>query len=537
MSKFNRPGAYTAHSPVTTTRPTTTYEGGAAWLRDEKSELVMLAVVNMASEDTFYESAQQRDSRYATLVRTVAVSDPKWFLSFVTWLRGEANMRSASLIAAAEGVKARLDTESIRLDSFAELTGVNRQIVAAPLFRPDEPGEFLAYWTQKFGRNIPKPVKRGVADAVRRLYTERSLLKYDTASHAWRFGDVIDVVHPAPADDRRVWQGDLFKHALDRRRGRDMEVPLTLPMIRDNLLLRSTSDPLLWLDQETLRRAGMTWEDVLSAQGGKVDKDKLWEAMIPSMGYMALLRNLRNFDEAGVSDDVAAKVCERLADPAQVAGSRQFPFRFLSAYRAAPSDRWGHALGKALHHACSNVPAFKGRTLIVVDTSGSMTGPVSARSVVRHVDVGALFGVALAVGGADVDLVGFANGSFRHPLVKGASVLKQAEAFTKRIGEVGHGTETAAALRSNFEGHDRVVIISDMQAFRDYGWSPTPGRSVSDAVPANVPMFGINTTGYAQTSIDTSKPNRYEIGGFSDKLFTMIDLLGRGRDADWPWER
>jgi hypothetical protein len=535
MSKFNRPGAYTAHSPVTTTQETTTYEGGAAWLRDEKSELVMLAVVNMANEDTFYESAQKRDSRYAVLVRMVAVSDPKWFLSFVTWLRGEANMRSASLIAAAEGVKARLYLPAF--DSLLELTGVNRQIVAAPLLRPDEPGEFLAYWTQKFGRNIPQPVKRGVADAVRRLYTERSLLKYDTASHAWRFGDVIDVVHPAPADDRRAWQGDLFKHALDRRHGHDLEIPDSLRMVRNNLLLRAAGPASReWLDPEVLQQAGMTWEDVLSAQGGTMNKAKLWEAMIPSMGYMALLRNLRNFDEAGVSDDVAAGVCERLADPAQVAGSRQFPFRFLSAYRAAPSDRWGHALGKALHHACSNVPEFKGRTLVLVDTSGSMERSVSARSVIRHVDVGALFGVALAVRGADVDLVGFADGSFRHPLVKGASVLRQAEAFTKRVGEVGHGTETVAALRGHLDGHDRVVIVSDMQAFRDYGWAPTAGRSVSEAVPANIPVFGINTTGYAQTSIDTSKPNRYEIGGFSDKLFTMIDLLGRGRDAAWPWE-
>ncbi|MGX1244870.1 hypothetical protein RKD46_005974 [Streptomyces pseudovenezuelae] len=49
-------------------------------------------------------------------------------------------------------------------------------------------------------------------------------------------------------------------------------------------------------------------------------------------------------------------------------------------------------------------------------------------------------------------------------------------------------------------------------------------------------MFGINTTGYAQASIDSGKPNRYEVSGFSDKLFTMIDLLSRGREAGWPWE-
>ncbi|GDY41503.1 hypothetical protein SANT12839_023850 [Streptomyces antimycoticus] len=77
-----------------------------------------------------------------------------------------------------------------------------------------------------------------------------------------------------------------------------------------------------------------------------------------------------------------------------------------------------------------------------------------------------------------------------------------------------------------------------MQAFAD----ARGGRSVpvSEAVQARVPVFGVNTTGYAATSIDTGRPNRYEIGGFSDKLFTMVGLLSesdRGGRVAWPWER
>jgi TROVE domain len=48
---------------------------------------------------------------------------------------------------------------------------------------------------------------------------------------------------------------------------------------------------------------------------------------------MALLRNLRNIIEARVSAEHIEKVCTRLADPYQVAKSKQFPFRFMSAYR------------------------------------------------------------------------------------------------------------------------------------------------------------------------------------------------------------
>jgi hypothetical protein len=533
MAKFNtRAARPAARGPVTTTGITATYEGGAAYTRDVKSDLVLLAVTNMVGEDTFYESAGGRDNRFAALVRAVAVADPGWTAAFVAWLRTGAGMRSASLVAAAAAVDARLT---------AGLHGENRQIVDAALHRPDEPGEFLAYWTARHGRRIPKPVKRGLADAVQRLYSERALLKYDTGSKGYRFADVIDLVHPAPADGK-PWQGDLFRHALDRRHNRDTELPAGLRTIAANTALRAdaAADPSVLLDADRLRAAGMTWEDVLSLAGSALPKARLWESVAPSMGVMALIRNLRNFDEAGVSDEAAEAIARRIGDPATIAESRLFPYRFLSAYRAAPSLRWGHALDKALAASCVNVPALPGRTLVLVDTSGSMQSCVSAKSVVRHVDIAALFAIVLAHRGAAVDLVGYANGYFHHPLTPGGSVLRAIDAFDRRIGEVGHGTETVAALKATYRGHDRVVLISDMQAFHYPGavGSGDRGRgvSVSEAVPAGVPMFGINTSGYAATGIDSSRPNRYEIGGFSDKLFTMMDLLGRGREAGWPWE-
>src|SRR5690606_14590517 len=130
---------------------------------------------------------------------------------FLPWLRDEANLRTAPVVAALEAVKARLD---------AGLDGGNRRLVASVLRRPDEPGEALAYWISTYGRAVPTPVKRGIADAVRRLYGERALVKYDTATRGFRFGDVLDLVHPAP-DPAKPWQGDLFRHALDRRHRRD----------------------------------------------------------------------------------------------------------------------------------------------------------------------------------------------------------------------------------------------------------------------------------------------------------------------------
>jgi hypothetical protein len=527
MSKFNIAGIKNAlgRGPIAAeaTPSGRTHEGGAGFAHDAKSELFLLAVTNFAGEDTFYEKAADRDRRYADLVGLVAVDDPDWTARFLRWLRTSANMRSASLIGALEAAKAMRD---------AGVPG-GRAIVESVLQRADEPGEALAYWMSTHGRAVPKPVKRGVADAAARLYNERSLLKYDTASHGFRFGDVIDLTHPAPAGGN-AWQGGLFAYALDRRHGRDSAPAASLAVLTANATLRQTAaeDPGALLDTGALARAGMTWEDVLSLGGGALDKARLWTALIPTMGYMALLRNLRNFDEAGVGDDVAARVCARLSDPAEVARSRQFPFRFLSAYEQAPSLRWGPALDRALQLSLANLPALPGRSLILVDTSASMsTGGFSRRSTVSPVKAAAIFGVALAARGERVDLHGFADGVFRHDVPAGASVIREVDRFVARVGEVGHGTRIADSVRATLRGHDRVFVISDMQTF-------VPGYGtgdVTEVVPGGTPLYGFNLGGYRRTAFDAGATNRIEFGGLTDATFRMVPLLEAGRNADWPF--
>ncbi|GIH28665.1 RNA-binding protein [Acrocarpospora phusangensis] len=526
MSKFNSRNTRAAvFSPVATEAVPTgrTHEGAPGFVRDAKGELFLLAVSNMVGEDTFYEKADARDARFRELVHRVAVEDLDWMSRFLPWLRGTANMRSAPVVAALESVRARLA---------AGRHGGNRELVAGVLQRADEPGEALGYWMSRYGRTIPKPVKRGVADAVRRLYTERNLAKYDGESRGFRFADVIDLVHPAPDAGKVSWQGDLFAHALDRRHGRDNPIPESLRMLRaraELLALPVEERRTVLIDTARLASAGMTWESLAGWLQGPMDA-QAWEAIIPSMGYMALLRNLRNFDEAGVGDEAAAAVIAKLSAPDEVARSRQLPFRFYSAYQQAPSLRWGHALDRALTLATGNLPAFGGRTLVLVDTSGSMsTGAISARSTISPVQAAALFGVALAAKGEQVDLYGFATGVFRHKIGKRASVLKEVEKFCDRVGEVGHGTQIGDSVRATYKGHDRVVILSDMQTMSGYG------GNVTEAAPQHIPMYGFNLQGYRHAAMRTGSGNRHEFGGMSDATFKLIPLLETGNSAGWPF--
>ncbi|MFD8719733.1 TROVE domain-containing protein [Streptomyces sp. NPDC059629] len=525
MARFNTKAARAQPtSRVTSTgRVLRTYQGGRGRERDARSELFLLAISHFVSQQTFYESGADRDDRFAGLVRELAVTDPDWTAGLLGWLRGEGNMRTASLVGAAEYVHARLAVGATGGPS-------NRQVVASVLQRPDEPGELLAYWTATYGRAVPKPVKRGIADAVRRLYHGRSLLKYDTASKGYRFGDILNLVHAAPDPDK-PWQGELFRYALDRRHNPDTAVPpgsspvlaahrelMGLPVERRRAVVTAPGGA------ERLAAAGLTWEALAGWLQGPMDK-AAWEAVIPSMGTMALVRNLRNFDEAGVSDEAAAEVAARISDPAEVARSRQFPFRYLAAYRHAPSLRWSYPLERALGHSLANVPALPGRTLVLVDRSGSMFySRLSERSQLNRADAAAIFGTALALRAADADLVEFGTTNKRLDFDRAESVLK----ILGRFGDLG-GTDTTSAIRAHYRGQDRVLIVTDEQYTYNRHGDPT------QQVPAHIPVYTWNLAGYRAGHGPSGKANRHTFGGLTDAAFRMVPLLEAARDADWPW--
>ncbi|MFF9014277.1 TROVE domain-containing protein [Streptomyces sp. NPDC014870] len=523
MARFNlRATRARATSPVTSAAPARTHQGGTGVLRDPRSELFLLAVANFVTQKTFYESGEERDDRFAALVRKLAVEDPEWTAGLLGWLRRDAHMRTASLVGAAEYVRARLDAG-------VETGPTNRQVVDSVLLRADEPGELLGYWTATYGRNIPKPVKRGVADAVRRLYSAKSLLKYDTESKGYRFGDVLNLVHATPHPEK-AWQGELFRYALDRRHHPETAVPpeagtvltahralMALPVEERRAVVTGPGGA------ERLAAAGMTWEALAGWLQGPMDA-AAWEAVIPSMGAMALLRNLRNFDQAGVSDEVAARVAARVADPAEVAASRQFPFRYLAAYRHAPSLRWAYPLERALGHSLANVPALPGRTLVLVDRSGSMWSRLSNRSELNRADAAAVFGTAVAMRAAEADLVEFGTSSRTVTYQAGESVLKVLD----RFGDLG-GTNTTEAVRAHYKGHDRVLIVTDEQAAYSHRGDPTA------QVPDQVPVYTWNLAGHRVGHAPSGTGRRHTFAGLTDAAFRMVPLLEAGGRADWPW--
>lgn len=486
-------------------KTTTNADGFAAFKRTPKSDLFLLALGRFFGESSYYE--KDATKRFVDLVHKVTKSDPEWVQNFLRYLRHDANIRTSAIVGAVEYVRAG---------------GPNgRTVVRSVISRGDEPAEMLAYFINNYGKRIPQPIKRGIADSAERLYNERNFARWDSSSAAVRMADVIELTHPRPETD---WQSDLFRYAIEDRHGRATFDGKNLPSLFARSQCRTRED---WLGELTTGNPTISWENVSSAGGGKMTADE-WLSCYEHMGYMAKLRNLRNLDMAGVSVKDKRAIGEALANPEAVAKSRQLPMRFLSAYKAVQNDVWASYLSEALDHSLANVPTVKGKWLVLVDASGSMASPMSDKSGLSYYDAAIVFAAAFAkVNNAVIHTY---SNMLSIPYVpsKAKSTLQVVNDLNKRNFWMGGGTSTAPCLRQAYNDgdFDHVLLLTDEQ----YNWGGSPSASV----PKSVPLYTFNLAGYraSQSEIDL---NRVTVGGLNDSAFTMIATI-EDMKQKWPWE-
>lgn len=509
-----------ANTPVnTTTGRAFTAEGGMGWQRTPKGELFLAAVTSL-NEDTFYETADKRAQRIQALAASPEiVNSPEWTLGMVRWLRQEVGLRSITGVVAMTVVKARLD---------AGLTGTNRQIIEAAISRLDEASDMIAGWMSLYGRNIPSCVRRGVADALRVRLSERSYLKWAGRMNAGSvtLRDVINLTHPKP---KNSVQEALIKLVLDEsygKKGDDKQLPTIrayrqfLAMDRD-AQIRALTGPDA---KDVIRKAALTHE-VIAGAIGTIPAD-VWETLVPEMGYMALRMNLRRIEASGASRALIATINERLSDVDEAAKSRTMPVAFYAAYKNAPLA-FAAALQDAANASLENVPALKGRTLVLLDRSGSMSYPMSAKSSLSCQDTANVFASALAIRGESVRVVAF-DDHMEDVKVASTDLLRVVDQMPTARG-CTYTPDAVAYAHKKGEKYDRIIILTDEQ-YR--------GGSVDNALDTyapRVPVFTWNLAGYATAQME-ARQGRWTFGGLSDKGFQMIPLLERGIGQSWPWE-
>lgn len=494
---------------------TQTHEGGIGYTNgDPRTELFNAAVSGLLA-DGFYESASESLTRLRHLTADACANYPEWVAQFIPWLRNSANLRSASVVLAVEYAAAGLPG--------------SRSVIDAACQRADEPGEMLAYWHSFHGRNVPSRVKRGLSDACQRLYTERSAARWDGSGKGYRFGDVLEIIHAKPVDAK---QSTLYRFLLDRRRHSVEQAPESLAATRTlrRFMDAPTELRASWRDGGEPLPSLLSWERLAAATPGGLDA-AWWSTLIMSgqLGAFALLRNLNNIDRAMVVDPaVVAEVKRRLSDPGEIKAARLLPYRFLTAYKASESDRWRETLEAGADIALTNLPAFSGRTAIMVDCSGSMLDAVGAgksRQPLSLTDLAAFVAEALARR-CDSAAIYCYETTILHTITPKphVGVLKAASRpeYTPR-----GGTRTWACIDAvnASESFDRFVVLTDEQT------------GDSDSGQVQRPVVTWNLAGYGQHQAHHGTRNRFLVSGYSDSaLQTLPDVILHGSTGRWPWE-
>lgn len=234
-----------------------------------------------------------------------------------------------------------------------------------------------------------------------------------------------------------------------------------------------------------------TWETQLSELGQKSfapQEEKkaavkaLWEDLIDSgkVGYMALLRNLRNILQAQVSPAHIEKVAGIISDQGKVENSKQLPFRFLAAYKELTDVRSEHtgtlfsALEEAVKASVANLEGFGPDTgvLVAADVSGSMFSPVSARSSVMNYDIGILLSMLLKSKCSSV-ISGMFGDTWEVMDLPQENILANTIRMQKMEGRVGYSTNGYAVIDYLIENDikmDKVMMFTDMQMW-DSRWA------------------------------------------------------------------
>jgi hypothetical protein len=322
---------------------------------------------------------------------------------------------------------------------------------------------------------------------------------------------------------------------------------------------------------EILEKAGLTWENVLSRLGSTKE---VWEFCIPIMGEMALTRNLRNFEQAGISKASWDKIYQKCGN---IKDTVQLPFRFFAAERVTTGTDAKTLVSMQLDNSVQNVPELPGVTVILSDNSGSaVSAVISGKSDLRVSDTGNMLAAIIAkrqgrnaivgVFGDSLIWVPFAQNDSTLTIKKKIDSVAQVEERSannalaipqyKRGTGVGGGTETGLwwaihDLTQRKVKVDRWILCSDlccytqgdvncsvnMNSYFGKDGNKATIQSMLDRyrreVYADCYVYSVNLSGYGQSQVRPHGRRTHILSGWSEQIFgVMRDLEGvAGQDT------
>jgi hypothetical protein len=399
-------------------------------------------------EDTFYESGKDIAERIVSLCSKVS---RHFICNLASYVRHDLKLRSAALFLLDCAIRGN----SLERDRYGM-----HEWISDTITRADELAELLALYWRDGKKPLPNQLKAGLAKAFCK-FDAYQLGKYNR-DYAIKLRDVMFLCHPKPKDAE---QAEVFKK-----------------LANNNL------------------KSPDTWEVALSAGA---DKKATFERLLTDgkLGYLALIRNLRNMSESGVS--------RALVSQALLAGAENnwaFPYQFISAAIHAPeyADELNQAM---LISARNHVPRLDGINGILVDVSGSMGASMSSKSKATRMQAAASLAICLRETGNCV-VAGYDDGYYPMPNYRGIPLYDKLAAISGGATYTGRATERMLNEHNDIA---RLFVVTDEQAH--------------DKIPniGDRKGYYINVAPYKPSLPDVY--NRWtRISGFSERIFEWVKI-------------
>lgn len=470
MSKFNQ----------TNSNKTVNNEGHVAYKMNDKELLMTQVLTTFFNESKFYGDNSKKIIENAT--NLINDDQGKFVANLARYTRKEMHLRSVAHVLTcivANNPKSKLYTKIV----------VNDVVE-----RVDDITEILSCYLDMFGKPIPNALKKALGNAMNK-FDAYQMKKYNGGNKVVKLKDVLKLTHAKPKDEK---QELIFNQIIND----------SLPEIQ-------------------------TWETELSKNG---NNEQSWETLIENnkLGYMAMLRNLRNIINAEPKN--IDKIYEKLANKDEVLHSKQLPFRFFSAYKelekvAKAGTKVFDALETAIEYSTENMQKLKGTTVIAIDISGSMSDTVSRESTIRCCDLSALLGV-LASRICDNAIVYTFNNSLTK---KNISTRDGILSTTHKISEASGGTSLKLPLVNMIDNNikaDRLILLSDNEINDGwYGGYAQTCQTFADTyrkqINPDLWVHAIDLQGYGTQQFIGKNTNI--IAGWSEKVLDFIRLAENDR--------
>jgi 60 kDa SS-A/Ro ribonucleoprotein len=386
-------------------------------------QLRRLVLSCMLWEGEFYSDGKTIASQITEAVEAVLKTNngPQKVADLAYEARTEGKLRHAPLHLVLALV--RHGNKNTRLGE--ECRAVVADTLTRVIQRPDELAEFLSmYWNPK---KVPlsNQVRKGLAAALKK-FNEYSLRKYANREGAISLRDVLFLTHPRPENSE---QAALWKSLANKE--------LTAPD---------------------------TWESELSA--GK-DKKETFARLIEEkkLGALALLRNLRNMQQSGVPDSLIRSALKEMNT------ERVLPFRFISAAKYAPQLE--PELEFAMLKSLDSQEKLPGKTILIVDCSGSMHGIISGKSELDRLSAAAALAMLLREVSEEVKVYATAgnDGTRIHKTMlippRRGFVLRDLLDYNKTYRQIGGGgiflKQVIEYVKTQEGTAERIIVITDEQ--------------------------------------------------------------------------